>query len=333
MQTPKEALLAIYGGKKAEYVPDIWTYMKDLAFPGERYFPLDGSFDPYGTGPDAWGVQWTNLGPNPAVDGNMVAKDFRLFDDMEDWKKYVHFPQIEHFPISDILHGMMQAMHYNPETDVLSVLLLSGQFERLNEMIGMENALCSFYEYPDEMHEFFNAMCEYKLKCIDLACEAVHPDVIHMHDDWGSGKNMFFSPDLWREYIKPNEAKYAQRIHEHGALYQHHSCGYIMQIIPDLVEIGVDVIDPMMICNDLDQVLEQYGQQITVAGGIDNQRLDLKTTSEEEARELIRNTMRKYCNKGRFIPYYIPTDAGKLAIFSDEVNRFGKEIYREKSLV
>ena len=128
----------------------------------------------------------------------------------------------------------------NPETDVVSCLILSGQFERLNQMIGMENALCSFYEYPDELHEFFDAMLEYKLKCIDLAHKYLNPDVIHMHDDWGTNDNMFFSPELWREYIKPNEEKITQHIHELGMLYIHHSCGYIKQIIPDLVEIGVD---------------------------------------------------------------------------------------------
>lgn len=118
---------------------------------------------------------------------------------------------------------------------------------------AMENALCSFYEYPDELHEFFDAMLEYKLKCIDLAHKYLNPDVIHMHDDWGTNDNMFFSPELWREYIKPNEEKITQHIHELGMLYIHHSCGYIKQIIPDLVEIGVDAIEPMMPQNDLDE--------------------------------------------------------------------------------
>ena len=68
-----------------------------------------------------------------------------------------------------------------------------------------ENALCAFYEYPDEVHEFFDAMCEYKLKCIDLAYKYLKPDVIHMHDDWGTNKNLFFSPEIWREFVKPNE--------------------------------------------------------------------------------------------------------------------------------
>ncbi len=58
--------------------------------PGERWIDME-HFDPYGTGPDMWGVMWTNRGPNPMVDGNMVAKGFKLFESMEDWQDHVKF--------------------------------------------------------------------------------------------------------------------------------------------------------------------------------------------------------------------------------------------------
>ena len=75
------------------------------------------------------------------IDGNMVAKDFRLFDDMEHWKDHVKFPPLDFMPLADIFGGMCAGMHVDPETDVVSCLLLSGQFERLNQIIGMEDAL------------------------------------------------------------------------------------------------------------------------------------------------------------------------------------------------
>ena len=256
----------------------------------------------------------------------MVAKDFKLFDDMDEWKEKVKFPPLDFMPIEDIFKGMCHGMHVNPETDVVSCLLLSGQFERMNQMIGMENALCAFYEYPDEVHEFFDAMCEYKLKCIDLAYKYLKPDVIHMHDDWGTNDNMFFSPDIWREFIKPNEKKYADHIHELGMLYMHHSCGYIQQIIPDLVEIGIDCIEPVMVKNDVDYILENFGDKITVAGGLDNQKMEAPGSTEEEIRQEIRNRMDRYVNKGRYIPYYIPTDEKKFGIYVDEVNKYGRTI-------
>lgn len=329
MQTNKEALLALYRGQKADFIPEVYSTQKDVVFPGDRYIELGDKFDPYGTGPDAWGVLWTNQGPNPMIDGNMVAKDFRMFEGMDEWKEKVKFPPLNFMPIEDIFKGMCAGMHVNPQTDVVSCLLLSGQFERMNQMIGMENALCAFYEYPDEVHEFFEAMCQYKIKCIDLAYKFLKPDVIHMHDDWGTNNNMFFSPELWREFIKPLEKRYADHIHELGMIYQHHSCGYITQIVPDLVEIGVDVIEPMSVNNDLDGILEKYGDQITICGGIDNQMIDRVDSTEEQIRAEVRRAMDAYGKKGRYLPYYIPTLESKMGIYIDEVTRYGKTIFEK----
>lgn len=329
MQTKKEALLALYRGEKADYMPSVWSNLKEVLFPGERYIDLTGGFDPYGTGADAWGVLWTNQGPDPVTDGNTVAKDYKMFDNMDEWKEHVKFPPLDFMPVEDILKFMSNLLQINPETDLISCIILSGQFERMNQLIGMENALCAFYEYPDEVHEFFDAMCEYKLKCIDLAYKYLRPDIINMQDDWGTGNNMFFSPDIWREFIKPNEIKYTNRIHELGMLYEHHSCGYIQQIIPDLVEIGVDCIQPVMVCNDIDYILKNYGNKITIKGGINNQKIDTPESTEEDIRSETRQCMDRWANKGRYIPYYVPTSAEKLNIFDDEVVKYGETIFQK----
>ena len=77
-------------------------------------------------------------GTDPVIDGNMVAKDFKLFDDMDEWKEKVKFPPLDFMPIEQIFQAMCGGMHVNPETDVVSCLILSGQFERMNQLIGME---------------------------------------------------------------------------------------------------------------------------------------------------------------------------------------------------
>ena len=203
MQTNKEALLALLKGEKADFIPEVYSTMKDVVFPGDRYIELGDKFDPYGTGPDAWGGSMDQSGTGiRLLTETWSPKNFKLFDDMDEWKEKVKFPPLDFMPIEQIFQAMCGGMHVNPETDVVSCLILSGQFERMNQLIGMENALCAFYEYPDEVHEFFDAMCEYKLKCIDLAYKYLKPDVIHMHDDWGTNKNLFFSPEIWTRIHK-----------------------------------------------------------------------------------------------------------------------------------
>lgn len=324
MQTAKQAMLARMKGEKADFIPEYYTVVKDVVYPGERFIDLK-NFDPYGTGPDAWGVMWTNQGPNPAVDGNTVAKDFRLFEDITEWKEKVKFPKFSKFVLRMIFKSMKKGMGVDPKEHVVSCLLLSGAFERMNQMIGFENALCAFYEEPEATKEFLNAMCEYKLKCIELAHKVLKPDVIHMHDDWGTNDNMFFSPEIWREFIKPLEKRYADKIHELGMIYMHHSCGYITQIIPDLVEIGVDCINPMMVKNDIDGIMEQYGDKITVMGGVDNQPMEIAGTPEAVTKA-VREAMDKYVNKGRYLPFIIPIKQETFGMYMEAVNEYGRQI-------
>lgn len=319
MQSNKQALLSIYRGEMPEYIPAEIKCTAGVVFPGDRYFGANQKGD------DWWGVNWTQLGPDPGLDGSMVSKNFILFDDMELWESYVRFPDLDALGARDILSAMASGL--DRENNVTHVLMLSGAFERMNEMIGMENALCAFYECPEAVKAFFKRMCDYKLKCIDLAYEAVHPDIIHMHDDWGMNTNMFFSPDIWREFIKPIEARYAQRIHELGMLYEHHSCGYITQIIPDLVEIGVDCINPLNICNDMDMIKREYGDKITLKGGVDNQKIDAPGCSEAQIRAEARRAMDAYAYGGRYIPGYIYSSALVRDIFNDEVEKYGAHIY------
>ena len=322
MQTKKEALLAIYRGEMPEFIPAETTCTSGVVFPGDRYFGENV------TGDDWWGVNWTQLGPDPGLDGSMVTPFTELFEDMEEWKDKVKFPDLDKLPVKQILEGM--SANLDRENNVTHVLMLSGAFERMNEMVGMENALCAFYECPEAVREFFEAMCEYKLKCINLAYEAVHPDIIHMHDDWGTSSNMFFSPEFWREFIKPIEKRYADRIHELGMIYEHHSCGYITQIIPDLAEIGVDCINPLNACNDMVWIKENYGDKITLKGGIDNQRIDMAGVSEAEIRREARRAMDAYAPGGRYIPAFIYSSARVRDIFNDEVEKYGASIYTQR---
>lgn len=325
MQTAKEAMLARLRGEKADFIPEFYTTVKDLVFPGERFIDLE-NFDPYGTGPDAWGVMWTNQGPNPMIDGNTVAKDFRLFEDVAEWKDHVKFPPIDFMPVEQIFNGMKMGMGYNPDEHVLSCLLLSGAFERVNQMVGFENALCAFYECPDEMKELLNAIADYKIKCIEIAHRVLKPDVIHMHDDWGTNNNMFFSPEIWREFIKPIEKRYADKIHELGMIYMHHSCGYITQIIGDLVEIGVDAINPINVTNDVDYIMENYGDKITIVGAVDNQKIDMLDSTPEEIVAEVHRAMDAYVNKGRYLPFIIPNNEAKFGIYVGAVNEYGRQI-------
>ena len=325
MQTPKEALLAAYRGEQPDYIPSPPIHNIGVVFPGDRYFGENIE------GEDAWGVRWTQLGPDPALDGNTPTPGYQVLTDLSDWQNQVHFPDLDHMPVKDILQGMLQnnltTAGVTRDDVAIHCLILSGIWERTNQLMGMEDALCSFYEDPDSLKDLFGAIADYKIKCIDLAINSIDPDIIHMHDDWGTAKNLFFSPEMWREFIKPHEKRIADYIHKRGKIYEHHSCGYITPLIPDMVEIGIDAINPLNVCNDLEWIKKEYGDKITMVGGIDNQKIDAPDVTKEEIQSEIRRAMDLYAPGGRYVCDFICTSRFVWEVFKDEVETYGKDFY------
>jgi hypothetical protein len=82
----------------------------------------------------------------------------------------------------------------------------------------------------------------------------------------------------------------------------------------------------MMVKNDIDYIMENYGDKITVVGALDNQFMERPGTTEEEIRAEVRAKMEKYVNKGRYIPFIIPNSERVLGIYADEVTKYGMEI-------
>lgn len=124
----------------------------------------------------------------------------------------------------------------------------------------------------DMVHEYF-------LKQEELWVQA-EVDAIHIADDWGTQQSLLISPDMWREYFKPCYREYCEMAHRHGKLVLMHSDGYILDILDDLVEIGVDAVNSQLQCMKLAD-LERFRGNIAFLGEIDRQYLLPFGTSEE----------------------------------------------------
>lgn len=102
-------------------------------------------------------------------------------------------------------------------------------------------------------------------------------DVIVVSDDLGCENGPLISPELYREIIKPAERKLWQFIKNNTKAYLFlHSCGSISKFIPDLIEIGVDILNPIQVsAKDMDtkRLKEEFGDRMTFWGGVDTQRV------------------------------------------------------------
>jgi uroporphyrinogen decarboxylase len=120
-------------------------------------------------------------------------------------------------------------------------------------------------------------------------------------DDYGAQAAMLMAPALWRRMIKPLLAEIVAVYRDAGLPVIHHSCGHIPEIVPDLIEIGVNVLHPIQPkAMDLGELAANYGGRIAFFGGICNQEL-LPMGRPEEIRETVRKTAKTLGGHGRYI--------------------------------
>ena len=111
-------------------------------------------------------------------------------------------------------------------------------------------------------------------------------DMVEYNDDVGGQSGLLLSPAMWREFLKPRTAAFVAMCKSYGAAVRYHSCGGIRPIIPDLIEIGVDVLNPIQaLAEGMEPkaLKRDFGAAITLNGGIDTQQL-LPQASASEVR-------------------------------------------------
>ena len=144
-----------------------------------------------------------------------------------------------------------------------------GFFEHFNGVFGIENHLMYLVLYPEELTELYRRQAEWTVeyagRCIDLGM-----DMIHLSDDWGSQRDMLFSPSIWRELIYPNLKRVIDYVHSRGAFVSLHSDGCIGKVCDELAELGIDVLHPWQESAGMsyDLYLSQYADRFAILGGV-----------------------------------------------------------------
>jgi uroporphyrinogen-III decarboxylase len=177
-----------------------------------------------------------------------------------------------------------------------------GVFERLHYLQGMEQAMINLYEEPEASHELIDFITEYELSWAREMLDHLHPDAIFHHDDWGTGNSTFLSPEMFREFIKPAYAKIYKFYRDKGVqLIIHHSDSWAASLVPDMVDLGIDIWQGTMSTNNIPELIKNYGGKISFMGGLDSGRLDKADWSKEEIKKDVEAACRA---NGKL--YYIP---------------------------
>jgi uroporphyrinogen decarboxylase len=223
---------------------------------------------------DEWGTRWGH-----AVGGvGATTVDYPI----KDWSQLDGY-LAERIPDPHApgrLDAALKVLAMHGESKYCAANIHLGLFERMHCLRGMENSFSDLYLYEREVVRLLEALTENLLGLIQEWGKTSVAGIVYS-DDWGSQTELMISPDAWRRFFKLHYRRLFDEIHRRGMDVFFHSCGNVMRIIPDLIELGVDVLDPVQPgAMDINQVARDFGGHISFSGAIDDQRLDDYTPQE-----------------------------------------------------
>jgi uroporphyrinogen decarboxylase len=199
------------------------------------------------------------------------------------------FPQPEVFFLPDEKKAGIAAC--KSESDGLRVARLGwGLFETSWGMRGFENALVDSIANPDFYEELLDRLTENFLTFVRYSLD-MPVDAVMFGDDWGDQRGVILGPARWRKFLKPRWAKIYEAVHEKDKLVMSHCCGSVVDIMPDIIEIGLDVLEsvqPMARGMNPYELKRRWGDKITFWGGLCSQRLIPFGRPSDIAREIER---------------------------------------------
>jgi uroporphyrinogen decarboxylase len=165
-------------------------------------------------------------------------------------------------------------------------------FEGSWYLTGLEKFLLDLIQEKDYVFELMDRMMSYSIG-VGKELLRLGAEIIWLGDDMGAQQGMFIAPEIWRRYLKPRMKKIIAELRAQNpqTLIAYHSCGSYAPIIPELLEIGVDVLNalqPSARDMELGYLKSAFGGQAAFFGGLDTQGVLPFGTVEEVEQEVRR---------------------------------------------
>jgi uroporphyrinogen decarboxylase len=251
------------------------------------------------TGVDEWGAVWHNIG----VSNLGEVKDFPLktwddfarmtVPDIREPRRWKNLPGARDRAGEKFLFGSGISL-----------------YERAHFLRGLENLWCDIYQEPESLRRLLGILVDMNLVAVEKYAAAGCDGFIFC-DDWGLQDRLMIRPESWRDFWKPCYARVYGAARDAGMLTFLHSCGYIVDILDDLIEAGLDVIQMDQQENmGLELLAERFAGRITFYNPVDIQQTMAHGTLDE---------IRAYCRRmvwllgrreGGFIPKWYGDPAG-----------------------
>ena len=215
---------------------------------------------------DEWGIRWVKEGAFNQPVG------FPLAGASRDEALAYAFPEDR----MDFLLGLMRPVLEQKERFFIGCDVSPCVFEMYWRLRGLENAILDMAADPELTAAMFAKCARFALDLSTRACAEMPLDWLWCGDDVAGQHSMIMDPVQWREVIKPLMAGIFAAGKERGMWVANHCCGALRPIIPDLIEIGLDVLNPIQAgCAGMDalELKRDFGASLAFMGGVDTQEL------------------------------------------------------------
>ena len=328
MLTKKDNLLeTIHGGNPDRYVNQFEALKIAMGSPMSKLNPRLKKGDMLVR--NAWGV-YKSFPANVPGAFPVHDKEHVVIKDITRWREYVTIPPVL-FPDDEWAPFEARAKEIDTKEYFRTVMVAPGVFEQCHYLMEMQNCLLNFYVEPECMHEVVDMLTDWELAWAEQVCKHLHPEAIFHHDDWGSRTSSFLSPEMFKEYFEEPYKKIYGYYHDHGVqLIVHHSDSYGANLIPSMIEMGIDIWQGCMRANNIPRMIEEWGGKISFMCGIDNQDIDVPDWNEEMVRKVVRQAIDEG-SRHYFIPCLaaggaMSTYPGVYQAVSAEIDRINSEL-------
>jgi hypothetical protein len=239
---------------------------------------------------DGWGCVWEALEDGVAgeVKGCPLGdnwKGFETFRPPYDILRKVDISNVEPFCEEQKTKFILQQFEpYMPNI-----------FERMQFLRGNENFYMDLAYGDSRVIKLRDMLQEYYLEQMEMWCKTPI-DSVHIADDWGAQFSMLISPEMWREYFRPVYKQYCDMAKQYGKFIIMHSDGYIIDIIPDMIELGIDAVNSQLFCMPIEELAKKFHHKICFWGEIDRQYIQVFGSPDD-----MRAAVRRVANA--FLPY------------------------------
>ena len=313
--THRDYVLAQLNHEETDYIPYEYRIDRDAADKLTEYYgsgdwwhqlhwPLIGSpayFDSWNTFKpidpnqpnkfvDAYGSIWTQ-GVIAHLDRNAMYGV-----EPQDYK----WPTFEDFMWDARKQEMQGWLDHLPSDRFSLINLGAGHWELMWRLLGVEDALCLTIEDPDLFEDLMDHLDVLLNQFMDYFLDKPG-DAFYICDDWCDQRTCMFGVETWRKYFKPRLAKFYQKAHDAGKMVIQHVCGNVDPLIPDLVDIGLDVLESVQPeAMDVYKMKKLYGNKISFFGALGVQNL-INFGTPDQVRDEIRRLRRELGKGGGFI--------------------------------